>query len=524
MRPLKTYFLVALLVAGLNANCLSAADFYITIAGGYAHSGNQASLEANAIFFQEVVKEQKAAPKLQELYFADGFDQQPDLQIVAPLDKDESELAKLLTSLHRRGGTSVAYRNHQVPNINGSLSPRLVEASMERASKTAVAGDRVIIYVTAHGSRGKDDDEFNTTIDCWSGRKIYARDFDSWLNKFKPGVNVIMVMAQCYCGGFARLVFNDLDESGELSEQLRVGFFAQQHDLAAAGCRPDIDNEEEFSSYFWGAFVGRSRNGKLVTSCDSNEDGTISFSEAYAHAVSNCNSIDIPLRSSDLLLRRYSKIRNYEHDSQFEKVDLADASDLNQINQPSAEDIGSSEVLLTGLDMKLGELLKYTRPSTRRMIEELTNKLGFDVDLVAMKIVDAHREQLMERSEFRRDFRRGYRSRSGRRELLEYIKTDWPDLADRQEWADSPSLKPPRATEIFEQISSTEEYQKFIRTSEERRNMDRQSDEAELRSIKLQRLLDIIEIAVLELNLKKVATPDVIQRYQSMVALEDSSL
>ncbi len=98
-----------------------------------------------------------------------------------------------------------------------------------------------------------------------------------------------------------------------------------------------------------------------------------------------------------------------------------------------------------------------------------------------MKIVDAHREQLMERSEFRRDFRRGYRSRSGRRELLEYIKTDWPDLADRQEWADSPSLKPPRATESSKKSVQTEEYQKFIRTSEERRNMDRQSDEAELR-------------------------------------------
>ena len=30
----------------------------------------------------------------------------------------------------------------------------------------------------------------------------------------------------------------------------------QQHDLPAAGCRPDIEHDEEFSSYFWGAIAG----------------------------------------------------------------------------------------------------------------------------------------------------------------------------------------------------------------------------------------------------------------------------
>ena len=87
-------------------------------------------------------------------------------------------------------------------------------------------------------------DPYNTTIDCWNDKEITVREFSRWLAEFPADVPVVMVMAQCYCGGFGHAVFEDFkvpDDEKTLANQVRVGFFAQQHDLTAAGCRPDIE-------------------------------------------------------------------------------------------------------------------------------------------------------------------------------------------------------------------------------------------------------------------------------------------
>src|SRR5690606_2207650 len=118
-------------------------------------------------------------------------------------------------------------------------------------------GDRLLVYVTAHGDESKGRNRYNTSISCWDGESITAREFEAWLEDVPSEVPVILVMAQCYCGGFAHTIFRNAQSDDGLSGRLRVGFFAQQHDLPAAGCRPDIENDEEYSSFFWGAFVQR---------------------------------------------------------------------------------------------------------------------------------------------------------------------------------------------------------------------------------------------------------------------------
>ena len=118
----------------------------------------------------------------------------------------QSELpaTDLLASLHRRPSNrqGVTYRSHQVAEITGALDPQLIRESLEKLAKTATSHDRLIIYVTAHGSPGPDDDSFDTSIDCWGSKKITAREFSHWLDKLPHDMPVVMVMAQCYCGGF----------------------------------------------------------------------------------------------------------------------------------------------------------------------------------------------------------------------------------------------------------------------------------------------------------------------------------
>ncbi len=143
-------------------------------------------------------------------------------------------------------------------------------------------------------------------------------------------VSCVSIMAQCYCGGFADAIFDGGDKKNGLSQRLQAGFFAQQHNLPAAGCRPDIENDEEFSSYFWGAMVGRSRTGEPFLGVDENRDGKVSFAEAYAFTVISSRTIDIPLRASDRLLRVYSRLDPMVRDVEMDEAELGGEEDRDE--------------------------------------------------------------------------------------------------------------------------------------------------------------------------------------------------
>ncbi len=73
-----------------------AKDFFVVIGGGFSPESNQASLEANLIFFQNVLTEKGLKEARQFYYFADGDDGVDDLQVVAPKQKSEHDLVKLM--------------------------------------------------------------------------------------------------------------------------------------------------------------------------------------------------------------------------------------------------------------------------------------------------------------------------------------------------------------------------------------------------------------------------------------------
>ncbi len=66
------------------------------------------------------------------------------------------------------------------------------------------------------------------------------------------------------------------------------------------------------------------------------------------------------------------------------------------------------------------------------------------------------------------------------------------------------------------------------KTYEERRSQldaaDKDSDERKIRTVKFQRLIKTLELIVLERNLPLCATPPIVERYQRLLALEESSL
>lgn len=513
-----------------GAQPVLATDYFLTVGGGYNPSGNQASLEANVVFFQKVLAEGHREQCRHDIYFADGKDPAADLQILAEKPaKSNTPATDLLASLHRRRGQiHVTYRNHCVTEIAGPLDPALIRSSLDTLAKTAKSGDRLIVYVTAHGSAGPKGDQFNTTIDCWNERKITAREFTQWLNKLPADVPVVMVMAQCYCGGFAHTIFQGLDKTRGLAPQLRAGFFAQQHDLPAAGCRPDIEHDEEFSSYFWGALAGRSRNGVPIEGCDIDGNGAVSFAEAYAYAVTAGETIDIPLRTSEVVLRTYSRLTAAKADDAPRASDTT-PGDKNK-SEPDARPAPTREQTL-GEGARDGEAFATMNGTLQsfvdrghsilgRIVMQLSKALGFTPDDDVAKVLAAYDEHRRTNRGRGRERRQG----SGRRDLLREIGEKWPDLADERRWEQSPLLKPENQEKLLAELKQLPGWRNYDERLKEREAAGKESEQHELRTVKFRRLINALETIVLEKNLPLCATPEIVSRYRQLVALEESTL
>jgi hypothetical protein len=513
----------------LSARLALATDYFITLGGGYSREENQASLEANVLFFKQIIKDKHPQPFRHDIFFAHGDDPAAELQIMDEKPKEgDLPATDLISSLYRRPSNrqQVAYRNHRVTEIAGPLDPKPIREDLEELAKTAMPHDRLIIYVTAHGSPGPKEDPFDTSISCWNSKAISAREFSRWLDKLPPDMPVVMVMAQCYCGGFGRLIFQDLDESKGFTTQARVGFFAQQHDLPAAGCRPDIEHDDEFSSYFWGAIAGHRRSGANIDNCDLDGDGVVSFAEAYAYAVTADDTIDIPLRTSEVFLRKYSRLNDSVATA--DSRDTGDRADADGKGKPAQDaDAKSPQDDSAGSAPKLatmsGSLQSFVDRGDRisgQIVSQLVKSLGFKLDEDVSAVRSAYENQ--RRGGPGRG--RGGRVGSARRDLLKAIAEKWPALGDERLWQESSLLEAANQKELLAQIKELPNWKAYDDRLKQMATTRKEAQQRELRSAKFRRLVAALETINLATNIPLVAKPEVVERYRQIVALEGSSL
>lgn len=516
-----------------------AKDFFVVIGGGFSPESNQASLEANLIFFQNVLTEKGLKEARQFYYFADGDDGVDDLQVVALKQKSEHDLVKLMRGIHRQDFDEVEYRNHGVPNVAGRSSPENVKECLSNIAAEAVAGDRIVIYITAHGGSGSRKSPYNTTVMGWDRSSFSVSDFSEWLSMIPAEVSCVSIMAQCYCGGFADAIFDGGDKKNGLSQRLQAGFFAQQHNLPAAGCRPDIENDEEFSSYFWGAMVGRSRTGEPFLGVDENRDGKVSFAEAYAFTVISSRTIDIPLRASDRLLRVYSRLDPMVRDVEMDEAELGGEEDRdeneksdsseNQDDEAETESNGEEKTKrpsnrkAVALSGPIPELLRDVNPTTQRIAFALMKQLGIPEQ---SEVSEVYRLQDELDADDRSSGGRGRsRWRSGRRQLLSLIGSRWEKLADRDQWQDYVEQLPAEECDaIYQEIQKLDGFGDYKKIRDEAQARIERSQAKELQQVAFTRLIHHLELAVLERNLSECAPADVQARYRAMVELENQSL
>ena len=473
-----------------------AADYFLTIGGGYAPMGNQASLEKNVQLFQQLVKEQYPADQPHAIFFSDGSNPGRDLQyrdpklVIPPINQ-------ALAQIFGKGDNlAYQYRTHQVQSIQGGSNRKNIQQWFEKTATRLKSNDRLFIYVTAHGGKSESRRQpYNTTLYLWNSEKISVTEFSNLLDKVPNEVAVMTVMVQCHCGGFADLIFNQADPTKGTSAANRCGFFATVYDRPAAGCTPDIDEEnyQEYSTYFWEAIRGVTRTGKPVGNCDYDKNGSISFGEAHAYAVITSSTIDISVSTSDSFLRAYGKPPRGNRS--VPNTLLSADSPFDQLFKTATP---SQQAILTGLSQQL-------KLSAKNRGQEAWN--------LAKAVSDQKQRPTSQLNSKSKELT------TLRREIRNQLTQAWPELTEPFHPA-LPGLLEKQGDQIFATIRKHPRHGRLEQLEKEIDQLQSQVMDLDRRWAKAQRLLKALETVALAANLPQVASEEIQQRYQQLLQAE----
>jgi hypothetical protein len=520
-----------------------AKDFCLIIGGGYDPSGNPASLERN-VQFGSAVLAAKAPGMALETYFADGDDPQRDVQYVDEAAvRDCPASVRIMAELFDEPrALGFEYRDHRISDVAGPTNFDLLEQRFGRLARELKSGDRLIIYAAGHGGEAYDRsadaeqeadandktacaedsedapeltefDRYQTSLLLWNQEEVTTTDFVRWLDALPRDVQVVLVMVQCYSGGFAHAIFESADVKLGLSPARRCGFFSQLHDRAAAGCVAELDEQdvEEYSTYFWAALGGKSRTGDAVDA-DYDRNGAVSLAEAHAFAVIESDTIDVPTRTSEALLRAYSRLGG---PFEVQESDAVRPDDLPALEK------GADLLEPSG---PLAELAARARPDQRAILESLADA-GNGNNLQTVEEARIQLEAELEDLDEALDALDAAMDNTDAALLLAQNEAyaRWPELYYPNSTAAAELLA--EHAEVFASvIEPSPSYAALHDAREQEDRLTEARDEAERRAARLERLLRTIENVVLAENLPRVASPEIVARYRALIAMEEQGL
>jgi hypothetical protein len=515
---------VAAVALAISAPRAVADDYFLAIGGGYFPESNQVSLEKNVLLFERMLDEFYPEGVSLHAYFADGDNPNRDLQFADP-DFEVPRARQLLATLF--GNTSDItnqYRDHQIERLDGAASRRAIRDWFDEVGSALDADDRVFIYSTAHGGRSSDKEHpFDTSLYLWNRQSVQMHEFTEWLDDIPDEVPVVMMMVQCYSGGFSHSIFDDGRPDHGLSDANRCGFFATVETRGAAGCTPDIEEENyrEYSTYFFEALRGKTRYDELVEKPDYDGDGHISFAEAHAYTVLTSTTIDIPVRTSDALLREYSRTAQEEEDSpdsqspQEDAVATKGGEDDSEVRDDPAPP-APPEVELLSAETDYETLIAFADVIDRTIIDGLSEQLNLsganraqEARQGAQRVQNERNRLNRERRDLSRDFNR---IREG---IKRRVLNQWPEINNPWHPVTGEVLTQ-HADDLVKLVESHPQFGRMKELAAKIREINDQQQDHEREWVKYQRLIRTLKTVALAANLPHVADPEIVERFQHL--------
>lgn len=303
--------IVGMLHAGAYARIVfalrAAPRCVIIVGGGPSADHNQVAIESNVRYVSRLLPPDTHRSTL----FADGDANSASVLYVddvKAMPVDQQALSLALQGTDRDFSAYGHYRKPAIPGtLDGASTKRNVGLLIDKIGQDPQLSENgVLLYFTGHGSPLNSNLD-NNYYDLWGkSGALSVRDLAEQISHLPPEAPVTIIMAQCYSGAFGNLLFEGGNPANPFVRRDIVGFFATTKDRVAAGCTPALNEAEyhDFTSYFFAALAGQDRLGRKVTGADYNHDGTVGMDEAFCYTLAHDNSIDVPVCTSDVMLRR----------------------------------------------------------------------------------------------------------------------------------------------------------------------------------------------------------------------------
>lgn len=301
---MKTPLFLALgLLTGCGAHAQTAPLRTLIISGGPDFEYNQYAIESNARYVEGLTDKSS----WRRVYFADGA---PNSRTISAYENSPAFRAKRALAWildEQLPEDKIVAQASTLKNIDGaSTKPSVTRVFREFVSPTP--DERGFLYFTGHGNAGGTNfrpDYDDTTFALWNNGNISAREVGRAVQNWPAKNPLFIVMVQCHSGGFANLIFQDGDPKKPLVDRDIAGFFSSTGQRPAAGCTSEVNERDyqDFTTHFFAALSGVSRDGRKVSGADYDRNGAVSGSEAFAWANLNDLSIDVPVTTSDAYLR-----------------------------------------------------------------------------------------------------------------------------------------------------------------------------------------------------------------------------
>ncbi len=301
---------------------------FLVLAGGGTPRNTEIALEKNVLYFQRTLTEFGFDPAEADVFFANGNDGSATIRYLDPNGNEQ-------------------FKVPEIPHLRGTSTPDSLRSWLQDTASPA--GDRpLFFYFTGHGSLNPRNDNNNALV-LWGPEFFTVQDLAALLDELPSEKPFVTMMAQCYAGSFANLIYEGGNPDRPVALQTRCGFFATIKTRPSVGCTPEVNEADyrDYSSSFFAGLSGRDRIGQSVASADYNNDGEVSYAEAHAFAKVDGQTPDWPVSTVEVWLQE-------------------------QMTNAEQEQI---------LQQAIAPLQAQARPEQAYVIDSIVEKLGFDSEL-----------------------------------------------------------------------------------------------------------------------------------------------
>ena len=267
---------------------------FLVVAGGGAPSYNEIALEKNVRYFQRTRSHLGKSVAAPTIFFANGNDGQATVRYLDPLGQER-------------------FKVPEIEHLSGPATHANVQHWLDTYPQTAAGAENcpVFMYFTGHGALNANNDDNNAMI-LWEEALLSVQDLAQTLDRWPTDTPFVTMMAQCYAGSFANLIYEGGDPAQPVALQSRCGFFGTVKTRPSVGCTPLVNEADyrDYSSSFFAGLSGRDRLSNPVERADYDHNGEVSFAEAHAFAKVDAETPDWPISTAEAWLQRQATTTN----------------------------------------------------------------------------------------------------------------------------------------------------------------------------------------------------------------------